>query len=138
MHILHILVQPKPVFLFQLGAQLPGRPSNPHVINVGLYSATIQWTVISIRYTPETYTVRYGINRLSEESEPVESGLDFVTRYQVFSVNLTGLLPATEYTVQVVANNDYSRRRNRPQSSYRSRTFMTKENGKHVCVDVLF
>ena len=74
--------------------------------------------------------MQYGANNnLLEESEPVESGSDFVTPNQMFSVNLTGLLPATEYSFRVVASNDYRR-----QYSLQS-SFITEESGNCAFTD---
>ena len=98
-------------FYIHVGAQSPNSPSSLRAINVGLNSATIEWTVYSIRYTPETYIVKYGPQSiLLEESEPVKGSFDIVTRNQVFSVNLTGLFPGTYYSFVVVANNGYGSR----------------------------
>ena len=120
-----------------IGERSPGPLSSLHAINVGLTSATIQWTVSIIRYTPETYTVWYGTSIYSysslRESEPVESGSDFVTPNQTFSVNLTGLLPATEYSFWVVPRNDYYSY----QYSYLS-TFITGGTGKCVLLKMCF
>ena len=116
-----------------IGRSSPYSLQSLQAINIGLYCATIQWTVRQIAYTPETYVVRYGMHSiLLEESEQVESGSDYVTINQVFSVNLTGLRPATKYSFRVFSSNSHSRRYSLQSS------FMTKGNGKYVFVDAFF
>ncbi len=73
-------------------------------------TATIQWTVPVIAYTPETYVVYYGtdMSTLDRMSDTVSSGSDFVaTNIQLF-VELTGLTFSTEYYYQLVANNTFA------------------------------
>ena len=69
-------------------------------------SATIQWTVPSIVYTPETYVVRYGTNDVNRMSDVVPSGSDISVTDLTLTVELTGLEQLTLYMYQVVSSND--------------------------------
>ena len=75
--------------------------------NVQDSSALIQWTVLSIAYTPETYVVEYGTNQdsLDMTSDPSHSGEDITVVNQMYSVQLSSLEPDTQYYYQVVATN---------------------------------
>ena len=84
------------------------QPTNVRVISTDATTATVQWTVPLIAYTPETYVVSYSTGSLKRQvlmSDPVESGADFDAVNQMFSVELTGLEPNTAYNYQVVSSN---------------------------------
>ena len=76
-------------------------------ISTSFDSATIQWTVPLIAFTPETYVVHYGTNigSLNLMSDPVESGYDFEAVNIIFTIHLNGLHPGTLYYYQVSATN---------------------------------
>ena len=82
-------------------------PTNLMDIATSFNSATIQWTVPLIAFTPETYVVHYGTNMGSLDlmSDPVESGDDFEAVNTIFTVQLKGLNPGTMYYYQVNATN---------------------------------
>ena len=73
-------------------------------------SATIQWTVISLSYGPETYVVQYGrdMNNLDKTSSMETSGGDITRKNFNFSIGLTGLQLLTTYYYHVIAMNDAS------------------------------
>ena len=90
----------------------PSRPTQPVNIthtDITDKSATIQWIVPIIAFTPESYTVHYGTsnncNIQEMVSTPVESGSDFLTEDQTFSIELTGLSDGTTYYYQLNATN---------------------------------
>ena len=87
------------------GPVAPVKPTNLTDISTSFDSATIQWTVPQIAFTPETYVVHYGtiMGSLNLMSDPVESGDDFVAVNQVYSVSITGLEAVTEYYYMVVS-----------------------------------
>ncbi len=73
-------------------------------------TATIQWTVPVIAYTPETYVVYYGtdMSTLDGMSDTVSSGSDFEITDLQFSVLLTDLMVFTPYYYQLIATNTIS------------------------------
>ena len=70
--------------------------------------ATIQWTVTSLSYGPETYVVQYGkdMNNLNETSSMETSGGDITRTNFYLSVGLTSLQISTTYYYRVIAMND--------------------------------
>ena len=84
------------------------QPTDLGFISTDATTATVQWTVPLIAYTPETYVVSYSTGSLTRQvlmSDPVESGADFDAVNQMFSVELTGLNPNTAYNYQVISSN---------------------------------
>lgn len=73
-------------------------------------TATIEWRIPAITYTPENYFVVYGTSAssLNERSTSIGSGSDIAITSQIYSVVLTGLLSNTTYYYQVVASNGFS------------------------------
>ena len=71
------------------------------------FSAVVSWIVRSIVNDTETYTVLYGtdMNTLSMRSMEVEGNTDLSTINEMFSVNITGLMPFTKYYYIVSAEN---------------------------------
>jgi len=82
-------------------------PDNVAAIDVLDNRATIQWTVPSIAYTPETYVVEYGTSQdsLGLTSGSQHSGPDITATDVTYSVQLSNLEPATTYHYRVVATN---------------------------------
>jgi len=68
-------------------AQAPAQPANVTVTNVSSSSATIQWTVPFITYTPEEYVIRYGLNQgsLDLTSTAVQGNLNVSVMYETHS-----------------------------------------------------
>ena len=94
--------------IFTIGPGPPMQPTDLAVISSDATTATVQWTVPVIAYTPETYIVSYSTRSLTRQvlmSDPVESGADFDAVNQMFSVELTGLEPNTAYNYQVISSN---------------------------------
>ena len=71
------------------------------------YSANISWTVTSIIYDNETYSVQYGVDMtaLQSTSQVVTGNTYQYAVNDVFSVNITGLTPFTVYYYIIWANN---------------------------------
>ena len=92
----------------------PSDPEQPTLLSptgTSFNGTTIQWTVARIAYTPETYTVHFGTSpgSLTPFNQQRQSGDNFTATNLQFSVQLTGLTPATDYSYQVVATNTINR-----------------------------
>ena len=85
----------------------PVRPENITFMDVKSDSVIIQWTVLYISYSPETYVVQYGTSRdsLIHNSSSTHSEEEVMT----YSVELSGLRDNTTYYVQVLATNTAQR-----------------------------
>ena len=72
--------------------------------------AMLQWTILYITYTPETYTVIYGTDPslLDQTSQSVTGNSDITTTDQILSIQLDGLVHDTTYYYQVVATNTHN------------------------------
>ena len=99
-HILH-------KFIFLLGPVLPGKPVQLRHTNVTSDLAIVEWLIPEVTYTPETYTVRYGVDQmvLNFSSSMLTGTRDIAATNQVYSTSISGLLPNTTYFYQVVAVN---------------------------------
>ena len=77
------------------------------VITLGDDSTTIQFTVSSLTYDPETYIVQYGtsIGNLNRTSSMETSGTDLDRTNFTLAIILMNLVPSTEYFYRVVATN---------------------------------
>ena len=89
----------------------PVAPFPFNAIDVFGSQVTIQWTVPSIAYTPETYVVQYGLfeNSISSNSSLVQSITDIAITDKTYHVVLMGLEPVTEYFYRVVSTNTVGR-----------------------------
>ena len=68
--------------------------------------ATIEWTMDSISYTPETYYVKYGTSQeLNNQSVIVYGSENIHTVDKHYTVQIDGLSRNTQYFYQVIANN---------------------------------
>ena len=78
-------------------------------INTRHDRATLQWSVSYIAYTPETYTVNYGLatDSLGMSANAAQRGNNFNIPSQpfMFSAVLTGLSPGWTYYYRVEARN---------------------------------
>ena len=90
-------------------------PSTPVGITAssGVNTANISFTVPRVTYTPETYSVRYGVTvndikltSTTVTSAGVDSNLSFITTLnQHYHITLFGLTTNTTYYYQVVNSN---------------------------------
>ena len=89
------------------GPRAPHYPQQVRIRQITPNSATIQWTVPSIAYTPETYVVKYGTSQdnLNLTSGSQHSGPDITIGSRSYSVQLSGLRVATLYYFSVMATN---------------------------------
>ena len=71
------------------------------------YSVNISWIIINVIFGTEVYSVQYGteMTMLLSISEVVEGNTDTSVINEVFSVNITGLIPFTTYYYIVTATN---------------------------------
>ena len=116
-----------PFYCTLAGPTAPSPPPNVSVLGITHNRATIQWTVPSIAYTPETYVVEYGTRRYRPHltSDSQHSGPDITVTDVTYSVQLSGLRVGTEYHFTVVANNSAG------STSTQPRVFHTNELGTH-------
>ena len=93
------------------GPSDPEQPTSLRATGTSFNGTIIQWTVVRIAYTPETYTVHFGTSpgSLTSFSQQRQSADNFTATNLPFSVPLTGLTPATDYSYQVVATNTIGR-----------------------------
>ena len=94
--------------------------------------ATVQWSVSYVAYTPETYTVNYGLanDSLDMPAIATQRGDSFTIPSQpfMFSTELTGLSPGRTYYYQVEARNSEGTTLSAVQqfTSNELRTYMSK------------
>ena len=71
------------------------------------YSVNISWIITNITFGTETYLVQYGteVTMLLNTSEVVEGNTNTSVLNEVFSINITGLIPFTTYHYIVRAIN---------------------------------
>ena len=89
---------------------MPNSPVGLLATSLTHNSATIQWTVTSLSYGPETYVVQYGtdMNNLNQTSSTETSGDDITSTNFDLSIDLTGLEMITTYYYSVISMNDAS------------------------------
>jgi len=81
-----------------------------HYTNTTYTTATLEWTVPYIAYTPETYYLKYGstLTSISQFSHIVTGSTDLKSTNRVYSLQLAGLLHNITYYYQLVAQNTYA------------------------------
>ena len=94
-------------FIFPIGPVLPEEPIQLRHTNIASDLAVVVWLIPEVTYTPETYTVHYGVNQtvLNFSSSMVMGTRDLAATNQVYSASISSLLPNTTYFYQVVAVN---------------------------------
>ena len=101
-------------------------PLVPDVTNVITtpYSAIISWIVQIIVNDAETYTVLYGTDMMTlSNSRVIMGNTDLSTINEMFTVNISGLLPFTTYYYIISANNSVN------TTNTSVMTFTTNETG---------
>lgn len=88
----------------------PKNPSQPQAVqhtNTTHSTATIEWRVPVLTYTPESYYVEYGtsISSLIERSSVIQSGSNLSIVNKIYSVVISGLSSNTTYFYRVVSSN---------------------------------
>ena len=96
-------------FIFK-GPAAPQPPMGLRFINTSFTSAVIEWKVLSIAYTPESYQVMLGTqqNALNQSGMLIMGGNNLTATNQVFTAELFGLMPDTIYYYQITAVNSHS------------------------------
>jgi len=85
----------------------PVIPTDIYATNITSTSAVIVWTVPSITYTTEQYTVIYGLSPalLEQMSSPVHSSPDLTLLNQTYWLTLDGLQPVSTYYYRIRSEN---------------------------------
>ena len=89
------------------GPKSPLQPQAVQHTNTTHSTATIEWRIPVITYTPESYYVEYGtsIASLVERSTVIESGSNLSIVNRIYSVVISGLSSNMTYFYQVVSSN---------------------------------
>ncbi len=89
------------------GPLAPAVPAGVTYTSTAYTTATLQWTVPYITYTPETYTIQFGIDAslLDQTSASIAGNTDITAENELFSIQLTELVHDTTYYYRVVASN---------------------------------
>ena len=95
------------------------------------HSVVIRWTVSSVTYTPETYTVHYGIDsailNLTSDTLATDVKTDFLNiKDQDYRLVIDGLQPAQKYHYFVLSTNSYA------SSKTDKHSFTTADSGKKI------
>ena len=109
----------------------PMTPTAPKIgeVTPSPHSVVIRWTVSSVRYTPETYTVHYGIDsailNLTSDTLATDVKTDFLNiKDQDYRLVISGLQPAQKYHYYVASTNSHA------SSKTAKRNFTTTDSGK--------
>ena len=96
------------------------------------YSVNISWIVTNITFDTETYSVLYGSNMtvLLNASEVVEGNNDTSANNEVFSSNITGLIPFNTYYYIIRAINAVG------STNTSVMNFTTDETGMYVISNI--
>lgn len=89
-------------FMFA-GATIPTAVTNIESIITSFSTANISWSVSEISYTPETYTVVYGTDRLNLNARSIN--ISDVSQTGKYSIELTQLEHSTVYFYLVESSN---------------------------------
>ncbi len=90
-----------------LGESVPTKPIDTVPTTLSSELAEIQWLIPAVVYTPENYTVFYGIDQtlLNYSSDVVVGTENIMDTNQIYTVTLNNLEPNTTYYYQVTARN---------------------------------
>ena len=89
------------------GPAPPNAPSQVSVISVSHEDAEIEWRVLIISFTPESYHVEYGLSpqSLNLTSDTTTGTLDIQATDSIYSSTITQLQEHSIYYYQIVAIN---------------------------------
>ena len=92
-----------------LGQRLPTQPTTVQTVNITSGSATVQWLIPYISYTPEQYAINFGTARetLVFRSPTLSSSMDISALNITYVLTLQGLAPNTVYFFQLQSVNTY-------------------------------
>ena len=92
-----------------IGPTLPAAPMPLDNITTTASSAVVSWLVGSITYTPESYTVVYGLSAdtLNNTTEAVQGTMDVAAVDMVYSTTIGGLAAFRQYYYRIIATNSF-------------------------------
>lgn len=101
------------------------QPAVVQAVNITSTSATVQWVVPYLSYTPEQYTVLYGTAEamLDQRSTTLSSTTDITSLNVTYEVVIEELVPNTVYYFQLHSANTIG------ETTAAVMTFMTLEAG---------
>lgn len=112
--------------VFNVGPSYPVQPLINRTV-VTFNTATVFWTVPQVTYSPENYTILYGLSTddlTMTSSSVIGMNTDFILATNVqYNVSITGLSPSVRYYCLVQSNNTVGK-----NTSIRH-NFWTKETG---------
>lgn len=93
-----------------LGQKSPSTPVDIRYTNTTHTTATIEWRISTITYTPENYQVEYGSSPvfLNGRSSVIKSGNNLKATNRLYSVTISGLSSNTTYYYRVLSSNSFS------------------------------
>ena len=111
-----------------VGPTLPAAPMPLDNITTTASSAVVSWLVGSITYTPESYTVVYGLSAdtLNNTTEAIQGTMDVAAVDMVYSTTIGGLAAFRQYYYRIIAANSFRS----TQSSIN--TFCTMMSGDYI------
>ena len=85
------------------------QPTLVMTINITSTSATVQWVVPYLAYTPEQYTIRYGLDRelLDHMSTTIHSTQDISAKNKTYENSLHELAPNKVYYFEIHSENTF-------------------------------
>ena len=91
------------------GQRIPIQPTTVQTVNITSASATVQWLIPYISYTPEHYTIDFGTARemLHLRSPTLSSSTDISALNITYALTLQALVPNTVYFFQLQSVNTY-------------------------------
>ena len=97
------------LIFMHIGPTLPNPPVDLTITAKHAQEVIVEWFVTKISYTPEIYTVQYGI----EEDElvyfsSINSSDDITLTGQMFNLKLTGLRGNTKYYYRLLTTNSFA------------------------------
>lgn len=110
------------------GRRAPVQPSDVQAVNISSSSATVQWVVPYLAYTPEQYTVYYGTarERLNLRTTSMNSNTDISVSNTTYEISLQALTPNTVYYYQLHSENTHA------ETTTVVMMFMTSEAGMYM------
>ena len=97
--------------LLFIGESAPIEPTFVRTVNISSNSATIQWVVTYLAYTPEEYTIHYGLDRESLDftSTTVHSALDISAKNRSYENSLHDLATNKLYYFKIHSENTFGK-----------------------------
>lgn len=101
--------------------------SEVQAVNVTAHSATVEWKILYLAFTPEQYVVMYsGESSSLDQARPIlSSGTDLSVSNVTYNTSLEDLSPHRQYFYQVQSANTYG------ETTSAIMEFMTLEAGQY-------